>query len=459
MSSSALNVKPEELDNFEKRGKYTVSIIGCGRIGVLHACLFAEAGFKVICADNDQTIINRLAKGNAHFLKHEIKLKLKNHVKKRHLNATNDVRTAVNQSDVIALTIPVKIDKTKKADYSDIEGTCKQMGLGLRRGSLVIVMSIAGLGVTEGLITETLENTSGLKVGTDLGLAYSPIRVLYGQTLETLASCERIAAARDQRSLNAASTILETITNNHVRKTLDVKTAEAATLFEAVQQDVSVALANELALFCEKAGVDYLEAHKLVRSDARLMFLLPTFADRSIQGQPYLLLEDAENLNMKLRIPTIAREINEELVKHAINLTKDALKNCGKTLRRARISLLGISQLPNIKSPPSKVVKGLAKRLEAKGAKVSLYDPYFSGKELSEIRCPFKKNLTEAVEGVDCIIILTKHNQFKRLNLKKLKIMMKTPAAIVDFEGVVEPYKVEKEGLIYRGLGRGVWTK
>lgn len=459
MSSSGLHLKPEQVDSVEKRGKYTVSIIGCGRIGVLHACLFAEAGFKVVCVDADQTIVNRLAKGKAPFLKREMRFKLKNHVKTGRLNATNDVRTAVNKSDVAAITIPVKIDKKKKADYSDIESACKRLGSGLRRGSLVIVMSTAGLGVTEGLIGETLENTSGFKVGTDFGLAYSPVRVLYGQTLEAIANFERVVAATDKSSLIAASAILETITKNGVIKAVDIKTAEAATLFEAVQQDVNIALANELALFCEKVGVDYLEAYKLAKTDGRLSLSLPMLAGGGVREQPYLLLEDAENLNVKLRILTIAREINEELVKHAIILTRDVLKNCGKTMRRARISLLGISQIPNIKSPPRKAVKEFAKMLETKGAKVSLYDPYFSGNELAEMRCPFKKNLTEAVEGVDCIIILTRHNQFKRLNLKKLKVMMKMPAAIVDFEGIVEPDKAEKEGFIYRGLGRGVWTK
>jgi UDPglucose 6-dehydrogenase len=104
-------------------------------------------------------------------------------------------------------------------------------------------------------------------------------------------------------------------------------------------------------------------------------------------------------------------------------------------------------------------VKELAKLLGARGAKVGLYDPYFTGDELSEMQHSLKKSLAEALEGVDCILILVSHDQFKRLNLKKLKFMMKMPAAIVDFEGVVEPAEVEKEGFVFRGFGRGAWTK
>ena len=456
MSLLESHIKPEEVGNVEKRREHTVSIIGCGQIGVLHAYHFLEAGFKVICVDADQTIVNQLAKGKAHFLKREIEPKFKNHVKTGHLNATNDIRTAVSQSSVIAIAIPVKVDEKKKADYSEMENTCGQVGANLRPGSLVILMSLIGLGVTEGLICEKLESASGFKAGVDFGLAYSPVRILYGEKLE---GYKRIVAARDKSSLNAASTILETITKNIVRKTENIKAAEVAALFEILQQDVNVALADELALFCERAGADYLEALTLAEADALCMLRLPTLADRSIREEPYLLLQDAENLDVKLRIPTIAREINEEVTKHAVNLTKDALRNCGKTLRRAKISLLGISQIPNVKSSAKKMAKELARMLEARGAKVNLYDPYFSGDELAEMQCRGSKDLTGAVESVDCILILTGHEQFKHLNLKKLRVVMKMPAAIVDLEGIVEPSNVEKEGFIYRGLGRGVWTK
>jgi len=459
MSSSILYIKPEEIDTVEKRRKYTVSVVGCRQVGVLHACLFAEAGFRVKCVDADQTIVNSIIRGKMPLLKREIELKLKNYVKMGLLNATTDAKTAVSQSDVIAITIPVEIDEKKKVNYSNLENIYRHVGSGLQHGSLVIVMSATGVGVTQGVIKEILENTSGFKVGVDFGLAYSPIRILNEQTLETLRNQERLVAATDRNSLNAASTVLGIIAKDCVKKIGDVKTVEAVTLFKAVQQDVNIALANELALFCEKVGVDYLEAHKLANIGIYSTLSSPMLTDENTREEPHLLLEDSENLNLKLRIPAIAREINEEIVKHAVNLTKDALRNCGKTLRRTRISVLGILQTPNMKSSPKKMVEELAKMLEAKGAKVSLYDPYFSGDELAEVQRHLKKNLTEALEGADCILILTGHDQFKHLNLKKLKAMMKMPAAIVDFEGIVEPNTVEREGFIYRGLGRGVWTK
>ncbi|MGQ9726636.1 MAG: nucleotide sugar dehydrogenase [Candidatus Bathycorpusculaceae bacterium] len=453
--SMALNIKREDVDTAEKRGKCSVSIINCGKNGVFHACGFAEAGFKVICVDADQTIVNGLLRGKAPFLKRETELKLKNYVRMGILNATTDVKMAVSQSDFIIITVPVEIDEKKKPDYSNIENTCKKIGSSIQRGAVVVVASIIGVGATEGLIKEALENASGFNVGVDFGLAYSPILILD----EPLKNQNRIVAALDKKSLEAASAILETITKTIVKKIGSIKIAEATVLFEAVQHDVNAALAVELAMFCEKAGIDYLETYQLAKACGYSGLSLPPFNVEKIGEEPYLFFENVENFDLKLRIPTIAREVNEEIIKHAINLTKDALRSCGKTLRRAKISLLGISQTSNAKSFPKKMVKELIRTLEARGAKVNIYDPYLSGEELTEMQTRIMKNLAETLEGTECILLLTGHDQFKNLNLKRMKLLMKMPAAIVDFEGVLEPYKIEKEGFIYRGLGRGVWAK
>lgn len=459
MSPSILHIKPEELDTLEKRGNYTVCIIGCDQIGILHAYLFTEAGFKVKCADADLTIIGNLAKAKLPFLAREVELKLKKHLKTGWLSATSDIRTAVSQSDIICITASTTVDEKKKVDYSPLEKTCKQIGLGLHSGSLVIVMRANGFGVTEGLIKEVLENTSGLKVGVDFGLAYSPTPLINELTIETLANHERTVAASNKDSLIAASIILEKITKKGLEKIENIKVAEAVSLFEGIQQNMNLALANEFALFCEKARLDYMEARCFLNSVSHFAFPLPTQFDENTQKHLYLLLEYAENLNLKLRLPAVADEVNEEAAKHAVNLVKDALMNCGKTLRRAKISILGLAQLPNTKSPPKKWIKEIAKILENRGAKINIYDPYLSGEEISEIQQTVKKSLSEAAEGADCILIAAEHDYFKRLNPKKLKVMMKMPAAIVDLQGIVEPSKIEKEGFIYRGLGRGVWTK
>ena len=459
MSLPIMNAKPEDLNTAEKCGKYTVCIVGCGQVGIHHAALFAEAGFKVVCFDADQNVVNNVARGRAPFSRSETEGKIKEQVRKGRLTATSDIKKAVSPSDIIVVTIPVRTDGRKKPDYSNVEGVCKRIGSSLRLGSLVIFVKLAGIGIVEGTVKETLENSSGFKVGTDFGLAYSPFHVLSSQDPATTADRLRLVAATERNSLNAASAVLALVSRGGLEKTANMKAAGAAALFQVQQKDVAVALANELALFCEKIGVDYFEANELLTGSVSSLLEPPVLSNENVQEEAYLLLADAENQNVKLRIPAAAREINEQTAKHVANLVKDALRSCGKTLRRSRVSLLGLSQTPNTRSHPKRIVKQVVQVLTARGARIRLYDPYFSENELGDLKPLFKKNLTEALEAADCIVILTGHDQFKRLGLNKLKIMMKTPSAIVDLERIVEPAKAEKEGFIYRGLGRGVWTK
>jgi len=447
---AVLHLKPEEIDTIEKRGKYTISVIGCGQKGVLYATAFAEAGFKVICTDADQSLVKRLAKGKTPFSEREMESKLKNFMRTGQLSATSELKSTVSQSDIIIMTLSTKIDDKKSPDYSEVESSCKQVGAALSRGALFIYGGIAGFGFTEGVIKETLENTSGLRAGEDFGLVYNPIQISEGQPVASIANQELKVAAIDSTSLDAASTVLGVITKKGVKQILDVKTAELAMLFTVAKRDANMALANELAIFCENAGTDYFETLKLL--DMQETSFFPTIAEEDNRSEAYLLLESAENLNTKLRLPALARQINEDMVRHAVNLTQDTLRSCGKTLRRARVAVLGTAK-------PRTATDTFVRMLETKGAKTSLYDPLFSKNELLDATRALKRSLNEAVEGTDCIVILTGQDQFKRLNLKKLQALMKKPAAIVDLVGIIEPPKVEKEGFTYRGLGRGAGKK
>jgi UDP-N-acetyl-D-mannosaminuronic acid dehydrogenase len=349
------------------------------------------------------------------------------------------------------MTFTAKIDDQKHPDYSEVENVCKQAGAALSRGALFIYGGTAGLGFTEGVIKETLENTSGLRVGEDFGLIYNPIQFSASEPNASFANQELTVAGVDRTSLESAANVLGVLTRKTVKQILGVKTAEAALLFTIARKDANLALANELAVFCESAGIDYFETLKLVETNESKF--APTVEAQEDNGNAaYLLLESAENLNAKLRFPALARKINDDTVRHAVNLTQDALRGCGKTLRRARVAVLGAGE-------PRTTTNIFVKMLEKKGAKVGLYDPLLPKNEIVNMARMFKRSLKDAVEGTDGIVILTEQERFKRLNLKKLRAVMKMPAAIVDLTGMIDPEKVERKGFAYRGIGRGMEKK
>ena len=440
---TVLNLKPDDVDTFEKRSKFTVCVIVCGQKGILLATSFADAGFKVLCTDANLSIIKKISRGKTSFAGSEIEGKLKGLMNAGQLNVTSELKKAVAQSDIIIITVPAKVDEKRKIDYSEALIACKQVAASLHAGTLVLYCNIAAFGFNEGIMKEAIENTSGLKTGLDFGLAYIPLQVFDTKYSTQIANLELKFATVGKTSLDGVANILKRITKN-VKPICDIRTAEIATLFSVVRKDANTALANELAIFCENANIDFFEVLKLL--DLNDQNFWPRTVEDENNSEAYLMLESAENMNVKLRLPILSRQINEEMVKHAVNLTQDALRSCNKTLRRARVAVLG-----NV----NRTTGFFIKMLELKGAKVSVYDPQ-SKRESIDLVAVKASNLNETVEGTDCIIVLSREEQFKNLNLKKLKPLTKTPSVIVDLAGTFEPKKVETEGFLYRGLGRGI---
>ncbi len=440
---NVLNAKPDEIDTNEKRARYLITVVGCGRKGIVYAYAFACVGFKVECSDADPSVVKKLAKGKTPFREQDFEGKMKSVIATAQLSVTSELKKAVSRSDVVIITVPARVDDKKEIDSSATLNTLKQVGAALHPGVLVVYGEVASLGFIEGIMKETLENTSGLKAGQDFGLAYVPIHNSQVKNIESTTNLELSVAVVGKTSQDATLNFFRTITRN-LKQINDVKTAEIATLFRATKQDASAALASELAVFCEIANVDYFEVSKLLEFNDPGFW--PTTVDGENRNEAYLLLESAENLNAKLKLPALARQINEEMVKHAVSLTQEALRNCNKTLRRARIAVLGTVN-------PDTATIIFVKSLQLKGAKATVYDPA-SKRDAMDLGV-VKTSLNEAVEGVDCIVVLQGEEQFKHLNLRKLKALTKTPSAIVNLAGAFDRKEVEAEGFIYRGLGRG----
>lgn len=455
----AMALREKDLELFEERRKYVITAVGCGRMGLPVACLFADAGFNVICLDVNQKIIKKINEGRSPFLEPGLDKLMKKNLTEGRLTATNDAKAAIPKSDIIVITVDTPIDNKKRPNYSNLESACRSIGLNLKSGSLLILESTVGPSVTEYLVKETLEASSGLKAGRDFGLAFSPIRATAGRILHDIVSYPRILAAIDRRSLIAARAVLKTIVKGDIVEVSNIRTAETIKLFENIHRDVNLALANEFAKFCERAGIDYLEVQAAANTQPYCHLLRPGIISGHIPKDPYLLFYEAESLGVKMRLSALARKINDESVRRAYNLIKDAFKAMEKTLKRSKIAVIGISYKANVKETKGSLIINLIKILQKRGIRVNVFDPFYSYKELKDMGLPAEKNLTAALKSADCLVIAVGHERFRRINIRRIKILMKKPAAIVDLAHILNPSKVEKEGFIYRGLGRGVWTR
>ena len=453
-AARGLSLRPEDMARGGEGSGLTICVVGLGRMGLPTACLYAEAGFEVIGADINPAVVRAVSSGEAPFEEPGLEELLSKNVEAGRLRATTDVREASSKADVVKVIVPTPIDEHKRPDYSSIRKACREVGLGLRPGSLIIIESTVGPGTTEEILKKELEEASGLRAGEDFGLAYSPIRATSGRVLKDLARYPRVLGAVDEDSLRAAKAILLAVTEGGVIEVSSIKTAEAVKLFENVYRDVVLALTNELAHFCEEAGIDFLEVAEAANSQPYCHLLKPGLVGGHIPKDPYLLFAKAEELGVRLRVAKAARAANDDVVRRVLKMAREALREHGKSLRRARIAILGISYKANVKNPAGSKALELVKRLRRRCKSVSVWDPFYTKSEAEALGYPAASSLTEALSDADCVIITVGHTKFKELDLRALKGLVADPCIIVDAAGAVEPGRARMLGLIYRGLGR-----
>lgn len=445
--SNAMKLAGKDLESPEKRKEYPVCVVGSGRTSLVTACLFAEAGFNVVAVDSSSHTVHQLKKGKSPFTETELRKQIERYTKAGRFTATTNLRKAVSESTIITVCIQPTLDRKKKPDYSRLEKTCREVGMSLNAGSIIIIQTTTGPGVTETVAKETLENASGLEAGTNFGIAYAS--TLNNSTHSKTANPTKIVGGITKRSQKVACHILETVTKGEIIRVKDIKTAEAVKLLEEAYRDVNTAFTNEFARFCEKAEIDFLKVCSIVDPKASRI------AGLNLSRDSHFLVEEAEAVDVKLRMLTLATKINDETLDHAIRLVRGALKECQKTIRRSKIVVFGISSTPNKKRANNSAAKKLVKLLQKRGVAVKVYDPFFSHKELIDMGYNTEPTISKTVEGTDLLIIAVAHERFSRLNLRRMQMLMKQPAALVDMEQVVDPAKAENAGFVYYGFGRG----
>ena len=451
----------EALQEKIKDKSIKIAVIGLGWMGLPTACLFAETGFKVTGVDIDLKVVKVINDAKSPIPEPTVDAMIRRNVESGRLKATSNIKEAATDNEAIIIIVPTAIDENRKPDYSAVERSCREIGKGLQVGSLVVLESTIGPGSTEGFVRELLELSSGMNAGSDFSLAYSPIRATAGRVIKDIQGYPRIVGGFDQRSLETASALIGSIVKEKIIKVKNLRTAESIKLFENIYRDVNIALVNELAILCERLRVDFDEAMQAANTQPYSHLHSPSIGvgGHCIPVNPYFLLEKAEEQGVDLRMVRLARKINDNVYTHSIRLVSEALRACGKKLRRSNVALLGVSFRANVKETRLSMAKTVNNALQRKGVSMRVYDPLFTVEELKALGYNGFSSFERAVENADCILITVGHDEFKTLAPSKLAFMMRRPAAIVDCGHVFDPIMVEKEGFIYRGIGRGAWTR
>ncbi len=444
-----MEISEEDIKSFEECKRYTIAFVECGELGVPLARLFANAGFKVICANSNPHVLKQLNRVRRRVLEDEDSQTSENEKMEKSFEVTSSVREAASAGEIVVISVETAIDGKGRPNYSPLERTCKEVGMGLNRGSLVLFVTQTGPGIIEDNMCSILESTSGFEAGRDFGLASSPMKVMSEKNLDTA----RVIGAIDEASLNTARLIFSKVQSEIVEVT-NIRTVEALSLFMEAKKEANLAMTNEFAKICERLKIDFLEILKAAERSHAFSLPSPGLIADSIRRNSQMLLQESENADLSPRLMLIARKINDEIVSQIFRLIKEALKVCGKTVRSAKVSVIGISQMPNCKVTPGAPRMKLVSLLRKKVKTVHVYDPFFSKKELVELGFE-SEDFSRTMEGTDCLIILVGHSRFERLNLKRAKFLAKKSPALIDVPHIIDPLKARKYGFVYRSLGSG----
>lgn len=446
-----IDMPPDEIEEKLKEGKITIAVVGAGRIGLPTAVLFADAGAKVIACDIDEGVVACINNSQNYIDEPGLDELFEKVVKSGHLKASMDTTLIMKAADVAILSVPTPVSEEKVPVYDFILSAAKAVGEGLRRGAMVIVESTIAPGTLENQLIPVIEKASGLKAGKDFLAASCPERADPGSIITKFRAIPRVVGGIDRKSVETARALYETIADQIIVVS-DPKTANAVKLTENVFRDVNIALMNELAILFERLGIDVLE---VIETAASKWNFVPHYPGAGVGGpclpaNAYYLIGEGNKIGFVPYLLRLSREINDRMPLEMVRLAMEALNRTGKCLKDAQIALLGIAYKPGVRDVQGTPALPIISQLLERGATITICDPMLADTSFNGYQV--LGDVQEAVKGVDCILLVTGHKEFRRLNLIQLAEKTAKPLIIVDGRGLYRTSE-KPEGTIYLGIG------
>ena len=405
----------KHLANLIAQKQAVVGIVGLGYVGLPLIQAFVKAGFRTMGFDVDQTKINRLRSGES-YIGHIESSWIASCVEEKRFQPTSDM-SELPQSDVLLMCVPTPLTDSRDPDLQYIESTAQQIATELRAGQLIVLESTTYPGTTREVVLPILAQ-SGLKVGQDFFLAYSPEREDPGNPDYSASGIPKVVGGIDPQSLKLAADLY----SHAVVSTVQVSScevAEACKIVENTYRSVNIAMVNELKMLFDRLDIDVwevIDAAKTKPFGFQPFYPGPGLGGHCIPIDPFYLSWLARKHGMPTRFIELAGEINTSMPKYVVDRVADALNDSGKALRRSRIGILGVAYKRDVDDPRESPAFKLMEILSQKGAVLSYNDPYIPQlPSMRHYQVPelTSQNLTpEYLASQDCILIVTDHSSY-----------------------------------------------
>ncbi|MGB9718159.1 MAG: nucleotide sugar dehydrogenase [Thermoproteota archaeon] len=450
-------VTPEEAVENLRKSAYKVGVFGFGHVGLTIGVGWGLVGAKIIGMTLDKEAIRLLEAGLSPFPEEAY---LSEHIKTLRsrglLEVTDDYSYGARETDIKIIAVPVYLSSEKKPDLTPIIRVSKEIGVSLAKGDVVIIETSIPPGTTRNVVKPILEEASGLKADEDFALAYSPERISAGTVLaDYLEKYPKIIGCDSVRSLKLVAKLYSAIVKRGIITMSSTIAAETEKLFEGVYRDVNIALANELALLCEKIGVAYDEVRAAANSQPFSHLHKPGIGvgGACIPVYPYFIIETALNQGIRLQITQSARSINEKATELFIDRIIRALRFLKMEPSECSFTLLGLSFRGGTSDTRLSPALRILEFIEKTGAKVKICDPLVEKVEGKDIE--ILREWRKAVQGADVIVIASDHKEFYQIEIEEASSLAGKETAILDGKNVVSSLNGKpKHRVLYAGVGR-----
>ncbi len=391
-------------------GSAKLATVGLGYVGLPLSVEFATAGLSVTGIDVSAEKVDTINDGGSYVQDVPTKI-VSELVQSRRLTATKDFSVLGGQ-DAVIICVPTPLSKTKDPDLSLVVAATKEISQRLRPGQLVVLESTTYPGTTEELIQPILEE-SGLKVGKDFFLAFSPERVDPGNEKWNTRNTPKIIGGTTPACLDVARA-LYTHAVDTVIPVSSTRAAEMVKLLENTFRSVNIGLVNEVALMCDRLGVDVWEVIDAAASKPfgfMRFYPGPGLGGHCIPIDPLYLSWKLKTLNYRARFIELAGEVNSAMPYFVVNKIQDGLNEREKSVKGSKILLLGVSYKRDVDDVRESPALDVLRILEQKGAHVIYHDPLVP--ELKLDGHSYRSvTLDESLASADCTVLLTDHTQF-----------------------------------------------
>jgi nucleotide sugar dehydrogenase len=418
-----------------RSGEFKIAVYGLGHVGSPLASAWLRAGAHLIGVDSSSEVLKNARKGRTHIYEPGVNEAFSKGLKEKRFHLYSDPIKASQDSHFKLICVPVLLTSSFSADLSAVKQVTTAIGQGLKKEDVVSLNPSVPPGTSEDIVIPLLAKESGLKVEQDFYMVYNPERIYEGRAIEDIeVRYPAIVAGAGVKSLEIGAKLYSLVAKKGVLKIGNMRTAEAEKLLEGVYRDVNIALANEMAKFCEKVGVDFWVAREAANSQPFCHIHKPGagVGGACIPVYPQFILHAASASGVECKIISLGRNVNDSMPAYCVEQAMKLIDVAD--VPKCIVALLGLGFRGGVSdtrlSPTYKVIEEL-KKLKVKGIRV--HDPFITSDPNLPHDIMLTSNLSKAAKNAHLVILVSDHAEYRNITNEELN-----GAAIYDCRGTLD---------------------